>query len=252
MEKILYLGDTALAQAAGYLAGIMTHYGMPFDYVASDVKFDDHLLNNKYCAILISDYTAANFTESQIDKIISKIKSGAGLLMIGGWESFTGLCGNYNRTALTDVLPVIMEDFDDRANLSCPCLVIRKQKHGITDSLPFEQDVPAIGGFNKFRVKRFAHEILSTRQFKAEYNDGKLEFSESVESPLLVTGSFGKANVAAFASDVAPHWVGPLVDWGDKRITAKAPGATEIEVGNWYAQLFINMIRWVANLEVKC
>ncbi|HBG27083.1 MAG: hypothetical protein A2Y10_00110 [Planctomycetes bacterium GWF2_41_51] len=258
MRKILYLGDTALAEAASYLAGVMNYFETDFDYAESKKKFDESLLKNDYDAIIISDYPAENFTESQIDKIIKKVKSGTGLLMIGGWESFTGLNGGYNHTALTEVLPIIMEDFDDRANCSGPCLIVRNREHIITDSLPFENQAPAVGGFNKLRLKRFCNEILSVRRFKAEYKDGKFEFLEAGDFPLLVTGSYGKGNVAAFASDAAPHWVGPLVDWGDKRITAKAAGGTEIEVGNWYAELFINMIRWVSkterqqNTEAKC
>ena len=37
-EKILYLGDDNIRQAAAYLAGIMTHYGIPFDRVDSDAS----------------------------------------------------------------------------------------------------------------------------------------------------------------------------------------------------------------------
>ncbi|OQA00318.1 MAG: hypothetical protein BWY69_01767 [Planctomycetes bacterium ADurb.Bin401] len=252
MKKVLYLGDTSLSGSASYLAAIMAYHNVDFDYLPSDSKFDDQLLNNDYCAFVISDYPAANFSESQIDKIILKIKSGAGLLMIGGWESFTGLAGSYNRTALTEVLPVIMEDFDDRMNLYCPSLVVRNQSHIITDALPIESHTPLMGGFNRFRVKRFGCEVLSIQLFKAEQNNNDFKFTIEERYPLLVTGAFGDANITAFASDVAPHWVGPLVDWGDKRITSKAPYGEQVEVGNWYAQLFINMIFWTANMEVKC
>jgi phosphoglycolate phosphatase-like HAD superfamily hydrolase len=34
--RILYAGDTRLDGAAAYLAGVLTHAGLLFDYVASD------------------------------------------------------------------------------------------------------------------------------------------------------------------------------------------------------------------------
>ena len=241
----MYLGDTALDQAGSYLAGVLTYYKTEFDYIASDEKFNESFLSGDYKAIVISDYPSQNFSDFQIEAVKDKVRNGTGLLMIGGWDSFVGLNGKYNDTALSDVLPVIMADSDDRVNCSGPCLIVRNCRHVITDSLPFETQAPAIGGFNKLEVKKGCTEILSSHQFSAVYNGKSFDFSESRVSPLLVTGNFGNGNVAAFASDAAPHWVGPLVDWGDKRITAKADGGIEIEVGNWYAKLFINIIRWI-------
>ena len=37
--KVLYLGDTALNSAASYLAGVLSHHGTEFDFVASNVAF---------------------------------------------------------------------------------------------------------------------------------------------------------------------------------------------------------------------
>jgi len=65
---------------------------------------------------------------------------------------------------------------------------------------------------------------------------------------LLVVGSHGQGRVTAFTSDAAPHWVGGLVDWGDQRLTACADGANPIEVGNWYARLFVQMVAWTARI----
>jgi len=36
-----------------------------------------------------------------------------------------------------------------------------------------------------------------------------------------------------------------LVDWGDTRISVRAEGANQREVGNWYAAFFESLIRWV-------
>ena len=245
-KDVLYLGDTKLDQAASYLAGVMTYAGISFDYLASDQKFKTSLLIDDYKAVIISDYPSANFSEEQLASLVVKIENGVGLLMIGGWDSFTGLEGQYNETPLKDVLPIVMADGDDRVNQSGPCVVEKNCEHEIIAGLPFDSDTPAIGGFNEFKAKPGCTTILSSRRFKASYNSGEFKFIEQKTSPLLVVGSFGRGKVAAFASDVAPHWVGPLVDWGDERITTQANKATQIEVGNWYAQLFTNMIRWVS------
>ena len=171
-KDALYLGDTKLDQAASYLAGVLAYYDVSFDYLASDERFESSLLNNSYKAIIISDYPAANFSEAQISGIVERVKNGTGLLMIGGWESFTGLDGRYNETSLKDVLPVIMQDSDDRINYSGPCLVEKNCEHEIVAGLAFGSDAPVIGGFNEFKAKQGSTTILSSRRFKASYNVG--------------------------------------------------------------------------------
>lgn len=244
-HRILYLGDTALSLQASYLAGIMSYYGLGFDYVSSDKKFPDSLLKKDYQLVIVSDYPATNFSAKQTKLIIDKVKDGMGLLMIGGWESFTGAGGDYYGTLFAEALPVVMRNQDDRVNFSDPCLVIKENSHAIIGSLPFGQDIPAIGGLNAFDAKRGAAVLLSAVRFKAEINNDTIDFKESSTYPLLVVGDYGLGRTAAFASDVAPHWVGPFVDWGDTRIKARADGASIIEVGNWYAEFFANLIKWL-------
>lgn len=250
-KDVLYLGDTKLDQAASYLAGVMAYAGISFDYLASNQKFKTSLLTDDYKAIIISDYPAAHFSAEQLCSLVVKIENGVGLLMIGGWNSFTGLDGRYNETPLKDVLPVVMADGDDRVNQSGPCLVEKNCEHEIVAGLVFESDTPTIGGFNEFKAKLDSTIILSSQRFTSSYNDGRFKFTAGQSSPLLVVGSFGNGRTAAFASDVAPHWVGPFVDWGDERITAKANDAAQIEVGNWYAEFFVNVIRWVSKEKIK-
>ena len=111
--------------------------------------------------------------------------------------------------------------------------------------LPLEKETPTIGGFNRFKAKDNADVILSSVQFKATCKGQIADFKESDENPLLVLGSYGAGKTAAFASDVAPHWVGPLVDWGNQRVSACAPGANPIEVGSWYAAFWKNLLSWL-------
>ena len=63
--------------------------------------------------------------------------------------------------------------------------------------------------------------------------------------PLLVVGATGNGKAAAFATDVAPHWIGPMVDWGKQRVTAQAEGTEGVEVGDAYAQFLQQLIGWL-------
>lgn len=241
--KAVYLGDTGLNQQAAYLAGVMTHYGLTFEYRNSDGPFDEALLSSEYGLMILSDYPASCFTDDQLAAIAEKVRCGMGLLMIGGWESFTGLGGNYHRTRLAEVLPVRMRSSDDRVNFSSPCLMVKEQDHPMLGSLPFDRCCPAVGGLNAVEVKPGAAVLLSAVPFAASRNDGVFQFRQGSAYPLLVIGEYGRGRTAAFMSDVAPHWVGPFVDWGDCRLKAQADGAWEIEVGNWYAEFLANVIK---------
>ena len=72
-------------------------------------------------------------------------------------------------------------------------------------------------------------------------------FTPGEESPLLIVGQHGRGRVATLATDVAPHWVGGLVDWGDRRVTQEVAGGF-VEIGNWYAQFFRNLLVWTGKL----
>lgn len=245
-NMILYCGDTALREAGSYLAGVMAHFSIPFDYLASNQRFDDEFLSSAYRGTILSDYPATNFTRDQLVKLTEKVHQGMGFLMIGGWASFTGANREYTETVLRELLPVNMQECDDRVNSWQPCLIEKKKDHAILDALPFDGFSPTVGGFNRFQAKSGAETILTVRQIGVSRREDQLVFSPSFDSdPLLVIGNFGLGRVCAFASDVAPHWVGGLVDWGDSRISVRAEGANQREVGNWYAAFFEGLIRWV-------
>ena len=248
-KTVLYLGDTHLTGPACYLAGVMTHYDITFDYLPSDIKFVSHLLATPYDLIIISDYPAANFTHAQLNALAAKIKAGAGLLMIGGWDSFTGSNGGYNDTILKDILPIEMLPTDDRVNYGQTTLIKKEIDHPIVESIPFDTMTPAIGGFNIIKAKPDALTVLSTQQFENTFDGRNFNFAPLEKTdPLLVVGQYENSRVAALATDLAPHWVGPFVDYGPERITAKAQGSEEIEVGNYYAQFVANLVKWTARL----
>jgi len=246
-KSVLYLGDTAIEGAASYLAGVMHAHNIAFDYLPSDERFSASILTADCRAVIISDYPARNFSPDQLNSLAERVAEGVGLLMLGGWESFTGSGGDYNNTVLKDILPVVMRPRDDRMNCPQPCLIEKVKDHEIVNSLPFDEYPPSIGGFNRFTAKGDAETILLARRFDVCLRCGKFLFTPSAQAdPLLVLGSCAKSRVCAFATDAAPHWVGGLVDWGDTRLEAQAPGANAIEVGNYYAELFANLINWTA------
>lgn len=243
-QPICYLGDDAIGQAASYLAGVMAHFGLPFDHVPSTSAPPADFRDQPYGLYVVSDYPAARWQPGDLDYIAARVAAGAGLLMLGGWESFFGQNGEYHRTPLAEVLPVVMAESDDRRNSAQPCLVRQVAQHPILADLPWQRP-PSIGGYNALAVKAGAQVLLSAVRFEASWHGAECRFVPGETAPLLVVGQHGQGRTAALATDAAPHWVGGLVDWGDRRVT-QAIGAGAIEVGNWYAQFFRNLLVWTA------
>lgn len=245
-KKALYLGDTSLQTAAAYLAAVMKFHEIAFDYVDSDTAFDDALLERDYSVVIISDYAASQFTQSQQQALMDRVRTkGLGLLMIGGWETHVGLGGDYHQSLLAEILPIQMQDADDRVNSYAPCMVRLEAEHVIVNGLPFQSHAPAINGYNKFIAKDHATTLLSVKRYATAFNDDFV-FNEVGTDPLLVVAEVGAGRVANYAGDVAPHWAGGFVDWGDQRHALQAEGAGDVEIGNWYIQFFGNIITWLA------
>ncbi|MDO4550161.1 MAG: glutamine amidotransferase [Planctomycetia bacterium] len=251
-EKICYLGDDNIHMAAAYLAGIMTHYHLPYDRVDSGNSPPPDFLETEYAAYVISDYPAKNFSDAQWAHLVNAVKNGSGLLMFGGWESFHGRLGEYHHSPLAEILPVLMEETDDRRNYAQTVFIIPakdQENHPILAGLPWDTP-PGIGGYNAFLPKPDATVLLEGVRFKILFQKGNSDAGVQVGmdleevSPVLVTGTYGEGNVAAFASDVAPHWVGGFVDWGKTRVMQEIPDAGFIEVGADYAQFFCNLLHW--------
>jgi len=247
--RILYLGDDTLKGSAGYVGGVMNANGLAYDYVESAERFSDARLAETPSAIIISDYPAANFPAGAMERLAEVVHHGCGLLMIGGWDTFRGLHGLYDRSPLAAVLPVEMEHGDDRLNWPYPCLVVKDHEHEILDGLPFDVP-PTIGGCNRVRAKSGSQTILTARFFEPR-RTGAIWGIEPVEShPLLCVGSHGQGRTACYTSDFAPHWCGGSVDWGTPRMSCAVAGRT-VEVGSLYARLVTQLIRWVADAGGK-
>jgi uncharacterized membrane protein len=272
--RICYLGDDSLQGAAAYLGGIMLHFGLEFDYVPTSQAPPANFAATPYALYAVSDYFAATFGQAAMSHVARRVEQGAGLLMLGGWVSYFGQSGEYHDSPLAEVLPVVMGQSDDRRNSAQPCLVSKTADHPILEGLPWDQP-PGIGGFNAITPKPGTTTLLTSVRFAVHRTppfvvppsggnstcEGRLkpelqttvhsgcdfQFTRGEESPLLIVGQHGRGRVAALATDVAPHWVGGLVDWGDRRITQEVAGG-QIEIGNWYAQFFRNLLVWTGKL----
>jgi len=262
--SILYCGDTDLSGAASYLAGLMTLWGWDYDYVPTHVPLSRKDVEKPRKLFIFSDYPATQldeFVERQIREAVQH--QGAGLLMIGGWESFCGQGGTggaWDSNDLGRIFPVQMHHRDDRVNsyrlaALTPGHVDRsntfnvgRDTHPILQRLPWRDDPPFVGGWNEVLYRR-GEQLLTIRRFRVDRLDNDLFAFGDGLYPGLVVDDFDTGRVAAFMSDVAPHWVGGFVDWGDARVTARAPGAPAIEVGNWYAQFWRQLLSWTGRLS---
>ena len=252
-NHVLYLGDTALSGAAAYLAGLMTAFGIGYDYVPSDEDLSSEMASKARKLFILSDYPSSRMLPALQEIVLKQVHDGgAGLLMIGGWESFFGHGGNWNDTPIARALPVEISDEDDRINCDQPALILAGEPHEITAELPWSSRPPTIGGFNRVTAKPGSATLLLVQRFQAIYEAGRFQFTPDEQDPLLVIGAHGFGLTAALMTDLAPHWVGGLVDWGDaERVTAHAPGSWTIEVGNLYSQFIANLLTWTGQLPTE-
>jgi uncharacterized membrane protein len=220
---------------------VLTREKIAFLYLDSDTPF---ALPGEGCQLAIfSDYPAARMNADAMTRLVGAVADGMGLLMIGGWESYHGLGGDWDATALASALPVTMRNDDDRVNSPVPLLIEARGEHPILAGLPWDAP-PAVGGYNRIVPKPDAQELLSLRAMQPTRSAGDWSIALGKPEPLLVVGAHGLGRTAALATDVAPHWVGTLVDWGLPRVAARADGGREIEVGAHYAQFFAQLVRW--------
>lgn len=248
---ILYCGDTTLDSAGSYLAGLMTFFDWKFDYVPSGEKISREIIERPHSLLILSDYPASQFA-TELQKIaIEQIDRGMGLLMIGGWESFHGLGGDWDAAPLAQVLPVEISASDDRINFDQPALLHPTNWHERLWHLPWLERPPTIGGINSFQARPGSDVLLTVTSFRSTYEAAtdSIQWKAGQSFPALVTSEKYSGRTAAFASDVAPHWVGGFVDWGPTRVTAQAPGAGAIEVGSDYAEFWRRLLSWTGKLE---
>jgi len=140
------------------------------------------------------------------------VRTGGGLLMVGGWMSFAGVDGRarYHQTPVEEALPVACQPYDDRQEVPesiTPEVV--DASHPVLAGIP--ADWPFFLGYNRVTMKAGASQLIRIGQ-----------------DPLLAVWDYGQGRAAAFTSDCAPHWGPPaFLQW---------PG---------YPMLWNNLLRWL-------
>jgi uncharacterized membrane protein len=128
------------------------------------------------------------------------VAAGKGLMLLGGWYSFTGEMGKggWGRTRLKDLLPVECLEVEDLVE-STEGFSARVTAAGrrFASGLRIET-MPPLLGYNKTRPRKEGTVLLRV----AETGD-----------PLLAVRRFGKGRVLAYMSDPAPHWGCNFVYW---------------------------------------
>ena len=240
MKRILFLGEGALSGPARYLAAILRWSSFPFDHLEDEEEIPREWFKRRYDAIILSDYRYAGFTVGSESWFVQQVDEGAGLLMVGGWASFTGLVGHYKGSSIENLLPVRCVHGDDRVNRASGAVLLPVMDHPATKDLTWSKP-PIVCGYHHIQVKEKANTLLA-------FHD--LDFTEGIPQlgashPALVVGSAGRGRTAAFLTDCAPHWAGGLVDWGDQRVTVKLGRHNSVEAGDQYLQFFNQLLKWI-------
>lgn len=183
---------------------------------------------NAYDVVLLSDIgsntlllSPDTFVRSQVqanrcDLLREYVLQGGGLGMIGGYLSFSGVDGKarFQRTAVAEVLPVLMEEGDDRV----------EQPQGVTPTVEMP-DHPVLRGIDG----DWPHFLGYNRLKPAPDGDVIARVGDDV---FVAAAQFGRGRSATFASDCGPHWGPPeFVQW------------------THYARFWSNFVHWLAGKD---
>ncbi|MEH0833690.1 glutamine amidotransferase [Pectobacterium cacticida] len=173
--------------------------------VISDIGSNTFLLQNE-------TFYQSKIKPDALDMIKEYVSHGGGLLMIGGYLSFMGIeaKANYKKTVLAEVLPVIMQEGDDRVEK--PSGVYARPCQNGHETLRDFTDWPRFLGYNRVAAKERATVALTINQ-----------------DPLLVYGDFEKGKTACFMSDCSPHW-----------------GSDEFMRWAYYTRMWVNILSYIA------
>lgn len=164
---------------------------------------------NQYQCIILSDIssdtlylTPATFNSglrrpNRCQLIKDYVLNGGGLLMVGGYMTFTGVNakGRWGVTPVQDVLPVRLLDVDDRREHPEGVYPTVVERHEAL--MGIEGDWPYFLGYNKCVAMDDA--IIPVKI----NNDPFIAFAER-----------GNGRTAAFSSDCSPHWgSSDFVNW---------------------------------------
>lgn len=242
--RVLYLGDGEATGAAAYLLAVAHWAGYAIEHVPSAQRLSVDRWQEDWSLLIISDYPAAQLEESIQLQIPERVRAGMALWMIGGWASYRGLQGFWQSQPLHELLPVKISQADDRVHCDGPAVARRECAHPILQGLPFDARPPSVGGYNRVELREGAELLLSVQDLGLRRVDGQWTLEPAASSPLLAVIERGATRCIAWMTDVAPHWVGGWVDWGEARLRARHPLGREVEVGRDYAEFLRQILDW--------
>jgi uncharacterized membrane protein len=174
--------------------------------VLSDIGANSFLLTDD---VFLRSETSVN----RLSLLCDFVRRGGGLVMIGGYMSFSGIDGRarFGMSPLAEVLPVTMLDHDDRVEMPEGLSVqVELPDHPVLGGTP--ADWPVLLGYNRTVPKAESTVV-------ARHGD----------DPLLAVSEVGNGRTVAFASDFAPHWAPPeFIKW------------------EHYAHLWTSIVQWAA------
>lgn len=196
-------------EGAGIFLGCLAAAGFDVTYVRAhevSARFPREMAElEHFDAVILSDIGSNSFllpdetflrsqaSPNRLTLLSDFVADGGGLVKIGGYMSFTGIDGRarYGMSPLAPVLPVELLAHDDR--IECPegrTPVVSAPGHVAIGNVP--SSWPPLLGYNRVIAK-----------------SGSTVLATVGDDPLLVVGGFGQGRVAAFMSDIAPHWAPP-------------------------------------------
>ncbi|MDD5671153.1 MAG: glutamine amidotransferase [Candidatus Omnitrophica bacterium] len=245
--KILYAGDSDVGGSANYLLSILNFLKADFLHVPPFRTLKPNVFSKRFDAIVLSDFSRRNLPLPAERAILRQVEKGTGLLMVGGWGSFSGPFGYWHGSGIESILPVHCLGRDDRVNFPSGGLMIPKMKHAALRDVRFEAP-PAIMGLNQVRPKKTGLTVLSAQKIRARQKSKRLSYAVTLdksEYPLLVVDRDPDRKVAALTTDLAPHWCGGLVDWGGSLMTLKVNRTASVQVGYLYVRFVANLLKWL-------
>ena len=162
-------------------------------------KFDVVVLSDigSNTLVLYPEFFKVPMGPNRLKVIRDYVKAGGGLVMSGGWNSFSGEMGiaRYHGTPVEEALPVEISQWDDRVETpEGVAPEILEPEHEILKNIP--KDWPLFLGYNRVKLKKGA-------KLLAKLND----------DPFIAIWEFGDGRSMAFTSDLAPHWGTAFVNW---------------------------------------
>ena len=242
--NILYAGDSRVGGAANYLLAVLRSLRARVMHIPPSGRLPANF-GRRYDAVILSDFPRRHAPQGAQAAIARHVAAGRGLLMVGGWASFSGPSGGWRGSVVERLLPVACQGRDDRVHLPGGAVVSAVRRHPALRGVAFSQP-PVICGLNAVRPRSDSAVLLQAAPVRWRVSGGQGRITAHANGatyPLLVVSA--RARTAALATDLAPHWCGGLVDWGRRRRSLPVAGAIRVEVGDQYVRFIAALVRWL-------